>query len=71
MHQPATENIQPILCTVNQGMTLIGTSRSKLYQEAKAGNIQFVKMDGSTRIFYAEIVRYIKAKAKPLHSEAA
>lgn len=65
------EDLQPILCTIRQGAFLVGESRSTLYKEAKAGRIQFVKLDGATRIFYTEIVRYAKAKARPLYSEAA
>lgn len=54
----------PRLFTVEGAVKYTGDSRSKLYQEAKNGNLQFVKMDGSTRVERIELDRYIDAKAK-------
>jgi excisionase family DNA binding protein len=61
----------PLLFTITGAVKYTGDSRSKLYQEAKAGRIQFVKMDGSTRVFREELERYVDAKAKPVKTNVA
>ncbi len=68
--QPTLE-FTPRLFTIPGAVKYSGDSRSKLYQEAKAGRIQFVKMDGSTRIFREELDRYLETKAQPINSSAA
>lgn len=54
----------PRLFTIEGAVKYSGDSRAKLYQEAKAGNLAFVKMDGSTRIERQELDRYIDAKTR-------
>lgn len=67
-----TLEFTPRLFTVEGAVKYTGDSRSKLYQEAKTGNLQFVKMDSSTRIERVELDRYIDAKARPaLEANAA
>ncbi|KAB7610139.1 hypothetical protein F9L33_14690 [Amylibacter sp. SFDW26] len=61
----------PRLFTIEGAVKYTGDSRAKLYQEAKSGNIQLIKMDGSTRIERQELDRYIDAKAKPLENTIA
>lgn len=55
-------DIQPRLLSVQLAASYSGESRATLYKEWKAGNIQFVKMGGSTRIEIDELNRYIDAK---------
>lgn len=65
---PSTLEFTPRLFTIPGAVKYSGDSRSKLYQEAKAGRLQFVKMDGSTRVFREELDRYLDAKAKPIEA---
>ena len=60
-----TLEFTPRVFTIEGAVKYTGDSRSKLYQEARDGNIQFIKMDGSTRVYRAECDRYIDAKARP------
>jgi hypothetical protein len=59
-----TLDFYPRLFTIEGAVKYSGDSRSTLYQEAKKGNLEFVKMDGSTRIFKTVLDRYIDEKAK-------
>jgi excisionase family DNA binding protein len=67
----STLEFTPRLFTIPGAVKYTGDSRSKLYQEAKAGRLQFVKMDGSTRVFREELDRYLDAKAKPIEANVA
>ena len=60
-----TLDFTPRLFTVEGAVKYTGDSRAKLYQEARAGKLQFIKMDGSTRVERTELDRYIDAKSKP------
>lgn len=68
---PQTLEFTPRLFTIAGAVKYTGDSRSKLYQEAKAGRVQFVKMDSSTRVFREELDRYLEAKARPIEANAA
>ena len=67
----STLEFTPRLFTISGAVKYTGDSRSKLYQEAKAGHIQFVKMDGSTRVFREELDRYLETKAQPIKVSTA
>lgn len=56
--------IWPRLLNIHQAVTYSGESRATLYKEWKKGNLEFVKMGGSTRIEVDELNRYIDAKIK-------
>jgi len=56
--------LKPRLLSIPGAVTYSGDSRSTLYAEAKAGRLQFVKMNGATRVYLTELDRYIDAKAK-------
>jgi predicted DNA-binding transcriptional regulator AlpA len=56
------QDISPRLLNVPQAVAYSGESRATLYKEWKIGNINFVKMGGSTRIEHSELDRYIDAK---------
>ena len=64
-------NIKPRLLSITGAVAYSGDSRAKLYAEAKSGCIQFVKMDGATRVFLSKLDRYIDAKARPAHEAVA
>lgn len=51
------------LLTVRQGGEYAGVFRTKLYGEAKAGRLKFVKIGGSTRIERSELDRWIDETA--------
>ena len=55
-------DIKPRLMSIPQAVAYSNESRATLYKEAKAGNLNFVKMGGSTRIEFNELNRYIDAK---------
>lgn len=57
-----TAQVQPRLMNIQQAANYSGDSRATLYKEWKSGNIQFMKMGGSTRIERSELDRYIDAK---------
>lgn len=50
------------LLTVKQAAEYAGMSRSTLYDEAKAGRLQMVKLGAATRIERAAIDAWINAK---------
>ncbi|MEP3636371.1 MAG: helix-turn-helix domain-containing protein [Paracoccaceae bacterium] len=58
-------DFRPRLMTVPQAAKYAAESRATLYKEWKKGNIEFLKMGGSTRIETSELDRYIDTKAKP------
>jgi excisionase family DNA binding protein len=51
-HQP------PLLNTIPQTCVRLGISRSKLYEKIATGEIEAVKVDGSTRITEAGILAF-------------
>lgn len=57
-------DISPRLLNIHQAVAYSGESRATLYKEWKQGNLNFVKMGGSTRIEVDELNRYIDAKIK-------
>ncbi|MFG6589981.1 helix-turn-helix transcriptional regulator [Sulfitobacter sp. 1A12157] len=59
-----TSDISPRLLSIPQAVAYTSESRAVLYREWKAGNLEFVKMGGSTRIRRSELDRYIDAKMK-------
>ncbi|MFG6559231.1 helix-turn-helix transcriptional regulator [Sulfitobacter sp. 1A15299] len=58
------DNITPRLLSIAQAVAYTSESRAVLYREWKAGNLEFVKMGGSTRIRRSELDRYIDAKIR-------
>ena len=56
--------LAPRLLSVSSAVKYSATSRAKLYQEMKGGNLKFIKLDGATRIEVSEIDRWIDSKAK-------
>lgn len=57
-------DISPRLLSIPQAVAYTSESRATLYKEWKLGNLEFVKMGGSTRIKRSELDRYIDAKIK-------
>lgn len=57
-------DISPRLLSIAQAVAYTSESRATLYKEWKMGNLEFVKMGGSTRIKRSELDRYIDAKMK-------
>lgn len=51
---------------IEPGAKSVGVSRSKLYQEHKLGNIEFVKIDGCTLVTRRELERWFLSRAKPI-----
>jgi excisionase family DNA binding protein len=54
----------PRLMSIHQAVAYSNESRATLYKERKIGNINFVKMGGSTRVERTELDRYIDAQMK-------
>ena len=54
----------PRLMNLCDAVAYSATSRAKLYLENKAGRLNFIKLDGATRIEVAELDRWINAKAE-------
>lgn len=56
-------SIAPRLLSVSSAVLYSATSRAKLYEEMKAGNLRFIKLDSATRIEVTELDRWIDSKS--------
>ncbi len=65
----SVKGMPPRLMTLSGAVAYSATSRAKLYLENKAGRLNFIKLDGATRVEVAELDRWIDAKSA--QSEAA
>ncbi len=57
-------SVRPRATDVNGASRYTGMSRATLYAEMKAGNLNFVKLGGATRLEYGELDRWFDAKVK-------
>lgn len=56
--------VRPRATDVDGGAKYVGSSRSKMYEEMKAGRLKYVKIGSSRRLEYDELDRWFDAKVK-------
>lgn len=61
-------NAPPHAFNVANGAKHVGTSKAKLYEEHKAGRIEFLKIGGRTFVTREEVERWFHARAKPMEA---
>lgn len=50
----------PLLRTIDESTEILRVSRTTLYREIRAGRLEAVKVNGSTRIRESELRRYVE-----------